>query len=105
MDEEFVCELILQPLEDFNNICDRAAVDTIIHLTRCGREYFRKWWKSLKDSDRYFLRCLVSGKTPTDQNPKIVRKLVRKEVLHQQGDRILVPLVQKFIEQVVEEEE
>jgi hypothetical protein len=43
--------------------------------------------------------------TPTDQNPKIVRKLVRKEVLHQQGDRILVPLVQKFIEQVIEEEE
>jgi AAA+ ATPase superfamily predicted ATPase len=25
----------VQPVEDFTNICDRTAVDTIIHLTRC----------------------------------------------------------------------
>ncbi|MFE1744682.1 hypothetical protein [Coleofasciculus sp. H7-2] len=48
-----------------------------------GGEYFWGLWRSLKDSDRYFLWCLISRETPTDQNPKIVRKLVKKEVLHQ----------------------
>lgn len=44
LDEDSARELIVQPVEDFTNICDRAkrsakgdrtAVDAIIHLTRC----------------------------------------------------------------------
>ncbi|MEP0788876.1 MULTISPECIES: hypothetical protein [Cyanophyceae] len=41
LDDESARELIVQPLEDFNNICECAAVNTIIHLTRCDGEYFR----------------------------------------------------------------
>jgi len=44
LDEDSARELIVQPVEDFTNICDhakrsakgdRTAIDTIIHLTRC----------------------------------------------------------------------
>ncbi|MEW5858061.1 MAG: hypothetical protein AB1861_11865 [Cyanobacteriota bacterium] len=61
----------------------KTVIPTVLER---GGEDFRELWRSLKDSDRYFLRCLVSGETPTAQNPKIVRKLVKKEILHQQGD-------------------
>ncbi|WP_348245636.1 hypothetical protein [Trichocoleus sp. DQ-A1] len=47
MDEESVRELLVHPVEDFPDICDRAAVDTIIHLTRCGGEDFWEMWRSL----------------------------------------------------------
>ena len=59
----------------------------------------------LVDVQRSSISDNAVRETPTAQNPKIVRKLVKKEILHQQGDSVLVPLVQKFIEQVVEEEE
>ena len=35
LDEDSARELIVQPVEDFTNIYDRTAIDTIIHLTRC----------------------------------------------------------------------
>jgi hypothetical protein len=35
LDEESARELIVQPVEDFTNIYDRTAIDTIINLTRC----------------------------------------------------------------------
>ena len=35
LDEESARELIVQPVEDFTNIYDRTAIDTIIHLTHC----------------------------------------------------------------------
>jgi hypothetical protein len=35
LDEESARELIVQPVEDFTNIYEPTAIDTIIHLTRC----------------------------------------------------------------------
>jgi AAA+ ATPase superfamily predicted ATPase len=35
LDEDSARELIVQPVEDFTDIYDRTAIDTIIHLTRC----------------------------------------------------------------------
>ncbi len=140
-------------MEDFPNIYDRTAVDTIIHLTRCqpylvqltcyevvellnrdirenrrdastpkatardvetvipivlerGGQYFGELWKSLTDSDRNLLQRLVQGETPTTQDKAVLRKLERKEILEktESSYRFQVPLVQKYIEQVVEEE-
>ncbi len=144
----------MQSVEDFTNICDRTAIDTIIHLTRCqpyllqltcyevvellnrdirenrrdgstpnatardvetiiptvlerGGEYFRELWRSLTDSDRNLLQRLVQGETPAPQDKAVLRKLERKEILEktESGYRFQVPLVQKYIEQVIEEEE
>jgi hypothetical protein len=144
----------VQSVEDFTNICDRTAIDTIIHLTRCqpyllqltcyevvellnrdirenrrdgstpnatardvetiiptvlerGGEYFRELWRSLTDSDRNLLQRLVQGETPAPQDKAVLRKLERKEILEktESGYRFQVPLVQKYIEQVIEEEE
>jgi hypothetical protein len=146
--------LIVHPVEEFTNICDRTAIDTIIHLTRCqpylvqltcyevvellncdirenrrdastakatvqdvetviptvlerGGEYFRELWKSLTDRDRILLQRLVQGETPTPQDKAVLRKLERKEILEktESGYSFQVPLVQNYIQQVVEEEE
>jgi len=35
LDEDSARELIVQPVEDFPDIYERTAIDTIIHLTRC----------------------------------------------------------------------
>jgi hypothetical protein len=35
LDEDSARELLVQPVEDFTNICDRTTIDTIINLTRC----------------------------------------------------------------------
>jgi len=154
LDEESAHELIVQPVEDFPNIYDRTAIDTIIHLTRCqpylvqltcqevverlncdirenkrdastpkatardiktviptvlerGGEYFRELWKSLTDSDRNLLQRLVQGETLTAQDKSMLRGLKRKEILEktESAYSFQVPLVQKYVEQVVEEEE
>jgi hypothetical protein len=154
LDEDSARELIMQPVQDFPNIYDRTAVDTIIHLTRCqpylvqltcyevvellnrnirenrrdastpkataqdvqtviptvlerGGEYFRELWKSLSDRDRNLLRRLVQQETPTPQDKAVLRKLERKEILEKlESDYTFqVPLVQKYVEQVLEEEE
>ncbi len=154
LDEESARELIVQPVENFTNIYEPTAIDTIIHLTRCqpylvqltcyevvellnrdirenrrdssspkataqdvetviptmlerGGQYFGELWKSLTDSDRHLLRRLVQGETPTPQDKAVLRKLERKEILEktESGYRFQVPLVQNYVEQVVEEEE
>ena len=71
-----------------------------------GGEYFRELWKSLTDSDRYLLRRIVQGETPAAQDKAVLRKLERKEILQktESGYRFQVPLVQNYVEQVVEEE-
>ncbi|MEP0885193.1 hypothetical protein NDI49_26950 [Trichocoleus sp. ST-U3] len=73
LEEESACELILQPVEDFTNICDRAAVDTIIHLTRCGGGDFWEMWRSLKDSDRNLLQSLVYKEAIAHQDTMILQ--------------------------------
>jgi uncharacterized protein len=69
-----------------------------------GDQYFRELWKSLTDSDRSLLRRIIHGETPTQQDKGVVRKLTRKEILTQEGNAFQVPLVQKYIEQLLEEE-
>ncbi len=72
-----------------------------------GGEYFRELWKSLSDRDRNLLRRLVQGETLTAQDKAVLRKLERKEILEKTESRyrFQVPLVQKYVEQVIEEEE
>ena len=83
-------------------------VETVIPtvLERCG-EYFWELWRSLTDSDRNLLRRLVQGETPAAQDKAVLRKLERKEILEktESGYSLQVPLVQNYVEQVVEEEE
>ncbi|MEA5624356.1 hypothetical protein [Nostoc sp. UHCC 0251] len=67
-----------------------------------GDQYFRELWKSLTDSDRSLLRRIIYGETPTPQDKGVVRKLTRKEILTQEGNAFQVPLVQKYIEQLLE---
>ncbi|MGF1934595.1 MAG: AAA family ATPase [Nostoc sp. ChiQUE02] len=69
-----------------------------------GDQYFRELWKSLTDSDRSLLRRIIHGETPTPQDKGVIRKLTRKEILTQEGNAFQVPLVQKYIEQLLEEE-
>jgi hypothetical protein len=72
-----------------------------------GGEYFRELWRSLTDRDRILLQRLVQGETPTPQDKAVLRKLERKEILEktESGYSFQVPLVQNYIQQVVEEEE
>ncbi|MBC1220930.1 AAA family ATPase [Nostoc sp. UCD121] len=69
-----------------------------------GDQYFRELWRSLADSDRSLLRRIIYGETPTQQDKGVVRKLTRKEILTPEGNAFQVPLVQKYIEQLLEEE-
>ncbi|MEH2142915.1 hypothetical protein [Nostoc sp.] len=69
-----------------------------------GVQYFRELWTSLADSDRSLLRRIIHGETPTQQDKGVVRKLARKEILTIEGNAFQVPLVQKYVEQLLEEE-
>jgi hypothetical protein len=82
----------------------KSVIPTVLER---GGEYFRELWKSLTDSDRDLLRRLVQGKIPAPQDKAVLRKLERKEILEktESGYRFQVPLVQNYVEQVVEEEE
>jgi hypothetical protein len=57
--------------------------------------------------DRNLLLHLVQGETPTAQDKAVLRKLERKEILEktESSYRFQVPLVQNYVEQVIEEEE
>ncbi len=69
-----------------------------------GDQYFQELWTSLAESDRSLLRRIIHGETPTQQDKGVVRKLTRKEILTPEGNAFQVPLVQKYIEQLLEEE-
>ncbi|MEH1965524.1 nSTAND1 domain-containing NTPase [Nostoc sp.] len=69
-----------------------------------GDPYFRELWTSLAESDRSLLRRIIHGETPTPQDKGVIRKLTRKEILTPEGNAFQVPLVQKYIEQLLEEE-
>ncbi|BAZ32889.1 hypothetical protein NIES4074_53960 [Cylindrospermum sp. NIES-4074] len=69
-----------------------------------GDQYFRELWTSLEENDRNFLRRLISGATPTPQDKGVIKKLSRKDIVAPEGDALQVPLVQRFIEQLLEEE-
>ncbi|WP_445634881.1 putative STAND NTPase 1 domain-containing protein [Nostoc sp. DSM 114161] len=78
--------------------------EIIPQVLEVGVQYFRELWKSLAENDRNLLRRLIQGETPTPQDKGVVRKLVRKEILTPEGNAFQVPLVQKYVEQVLEEE-
>ncbi|MBN3884859.1 MAG: AAA family ATPase [Nostoc sp.] len=69
-----------------------------------GAPYFQELWRSLADSDSSLLRRIIHGETPTQQDKGVIRKLTRKEILTPEGNAFQVPLVQKYIEQLLEEE-
>ncbi|MBD2388666.1 AAA family ATPase [Cylindrospermum sp. FACHB-282] len=69
-----------------------------------GDQYFRELWKSLSESDRNFLKRLIYGETPTQQDKGVVKRLVRKEILNPEANAFQVPLVQRFVELLLEEE-
>jgi len=81
-----------------------TAIPTVLER---GGEYFRELWKSLTDSDRNLLRRLIQGETPAPPDKAVLRKLERKEILEktESGYGFQVPLVQNYVEQVVQEEE
>lgn len=78
----------------------------------------RKWLDStfaLTQPEQRFLLRLLEGELPNSSDKGMMRNLVRKEILQQQGingkfsepeKRIdfQVPLVKKYIEQVIQEE-
>ncbi|AFY44282.1 AAA family ATPase [Nostoc sp. PCC 7107] len=69
-----------------------------------GDQYFREIWNNLTENDRNLLQRIIQGETPTPQDKGTVRRLTRKEILTQEGNAFQVPLVQKYIEQLLEEE-
>ncbi|MBU7586563.1 MAG: hypothetical protein KAF91_27500 [Nostoc sp. TH1S01] len=69
-----------------------------------GDQYFREIWNNLTENDRNLLQRIIQGETPTPQDKGTVRRLTRKEILNQEGNAFQVPLVQKYIEQLLEEE-
>ncbi|MEH2273316.1 MAG: hypothetical protein V7K40_00405 [Nostoc sp.] len=82
-----------------------CQTETIIpQVLEVGVQYFRELWRSLAESDRSLLRRIIHGEIPTPQDKGVVRKLTRKEILTQKGNAFQVPLVQKYIEQLLEEE-
>ncbi|MBD2533130.1 hypothetical protein H6G97_27575 [Nostoc flagelliforme FACHB-838] len=52
---------------------------------------------------RNLLRRLIHGKTLTQQDKSVIRKLTRREILTTESNSFQVPLVQKYIEQLLEE--
>ncbi|KOP27264.1 hypothetical protein AMR41_06810 [Hapalosiphon sp. MRB220] len=58
----------------------------------------------MQQSDRNFISRLIQGKNPTAQDKRIVKKLIRKEIITPEGNALQIPLVQRFIEEVLEEE-
>ncbi|MBD2650052.1 hypothetical protein [Nostoc linckia] len=54
--------------------------------------------------DRSLLCWIIHGETSTQQDKGVIRKLTRKEILTPEGNAFQVPLVQKYIEQLLEEE-
>ncbi len=58
----------------------------------------------MQESDRNFISRLIQGQTPTSQDKGIVKKLIRKEIVTPEGNAFQVPLVQIFVEQLLEEE-
>ncbi|MBD2301627.1 AAA family ATPase [Nostoc sp. FACHB-190] len=69
-----------------------------------GTSYFREIWNNLTENDRNLLQRIIQDETPTPQDKGTVRRLTRKEILTQEGNAFQVPLVQKYIEQLLEEE-
>ncbi|PHJ59841.1 hypothetical protein VF14_17425 [Nostoc linckia z18] len=78
--------------------------EIIPQVLEVGVQYFRELWRSLAENDRNLLRRLIQGEIPTPQDKGVVRKLARKEILTVEGDAFQVPLVRRYVEQVLEEE-
>lgn len=60
----------------------QAAISTVLVS---GDQYFRELWDRLQDEEQKFLYRLLDGEKPTTEDKLIVRSLLRKEVLKQEG--------------------
>jgi AAA+ ATPase superfamily predicted ATPase len=102
---EFLNQEIRANRQGSDTIQARAEdVENIIPVVlERGEQYFRELWLGLKDSDRRLLWRILQGETPTPQDRGAITKLARKEILNPEGNAFQVPLVQRFIEQLLEE--
>ncbi|BAZ10618.1 hypothetical protein NIES4071_24410 [Calothrix sp. NIES-4071] len=90
--------------ESSNIIADIDNINSIIPLVlERGNQYFQELWNSLKDNEKDFLFNLTLGKKTIDNNKGVIRELIQKEILTIEGNNFQVPLVQKFIEQIISE--
>ena len=102
---EFLNQEIRANRRESDTIQARAEdVENIIPVVlERGEQYFRELWLGLKDSDRRLLWRILQGETATPQDRGVITKLARKEILNQEGNAFQVPLVQRYIEQLLEE--
>jgi hypothetical protein len=102
---EFLNQEIRANRRESNTIQASAEdVENIIPVVlERGEQYFRELSAGLKDSDRHLLWRILQGETATPQDRGVITKLVRKEILNPEGNAFQVPLVQKYIEQLLEE--
>ena len=71
-----------------------------------GIHYFRELWTNLTEGERKLLVFIAQGKVYNTNNSKVALKLIQKEILQRKnaGYCFQVPLVQKYIEKLIEEE-
>ena len=102
---EFLNQEIRANRRESDTIKARAEdVENIIPVVlERGEQYFRELWLGLKDSDRRLLWRILQGETATPQDRGAITKLARKEILNPEGNAFQVPLVQRYIEQLLEE--
>ncbi|MEQ9487176.1 CHASE2 domain-containing protein [Coleofasciculus sp. F4-SAH-05] len=105
---QLLCTVIVDHLNrEKRRLATPDDVQTCIPIAiETGGMYFRELWTSLSEPEQDFLESLITEETPHPQNKSTVRRLIRKEILEKTGDcyRFQVPLVERFITQVVTEE-
>ncbi|MGB5769803.1 MAG: hypothetical protein WBM32_08040 [Crocosphaera sp.] len=85
--------------EDVDNIIDPALIS--------GGQYFHELWKiSLTKEQRNCIIDMVEVEKCASLNPKILGKLVEKEIIEKKGEnfRFQVPLIERSIRAKIEEE-
>lgn len=105
---QLLCTVIVDHLNrEKRRLATPDDVQTCIPIAiETGGMYFRELWTSLSEPEQDFLESLITEETPHPQNKSTVRRLIRKEILEKREDcyRFQVPLVERFITQVVTEE-
>lgn len=77
-----------------------------------GYQYFQELWNTLRPEEQNLLLRLVNNQSLSSSDNKLVRRLIRKDILEPTGEcpnnllyenvSFQVPLVQKFIEQEID---
>ncbi|MEO0838465.1 MAG: ATP-binding protein [Cyanobacteria bacterium J06643_5] len=109
------CEVVEKLNRDFREYkrdtdIDKANIHdvemVIPKVLERGIHYFRELWINLTEGEKRLLIFIVQDKIYQKNHSKVALKLVQKEILQQKnaGYCFQVPLVQKYIEQLAEEE-